>query len=112
MTRHHSKMLRAKNRRIKNLCACAKRTRTQRCRRFCVGHYIKVQSRSIAIGRGAATHSTLITWHLQDSVEFHNGRNVVRDQGVGGSNPLSPINILSRKISGADFFVVGRCGFV
>jgi hypothetical protein len=40
--------------------------------------------------RGAATHSILITCGLPNSVEFNKSRNLVRDQGVGGSNPLSP----------------------
>jgi len=39
-----------------------------------------------------ATHSTPNTCGLQNSVEFNNCRNLVRDQGVGGSNPLSPTN--------------------
>jgi hypothetical protein len=38
----------------------------------------------------AATHSTVTACGLQNSIEFNDCRNLVRDQGVGGSNPLSP----------------------
>jgi hypothetical protein len=38
----------------------------------------------------------------QISVDFNKGWNVVRDQGVGGSNPLSPTNVFNslQSISG------------
>ena len=37
---------------------------------------------------GAPTGSTAITCDLHNSVEFHKQRNLVRDQRVGGSNPI------------------------
>jgi IPT/TIG domain len=52
------------------------------CRRFCSGRSIKVQSRSPSAGELATTHSAPITCGLQNSIEFNNCWNLVRDQGV------------------------------
>jgi hypothetical protein len=41
------------------------------------------------------TPSSQIACGLQVSVDFHNRLNLVRDQGVGGSNPLSPTNLFN-----------------
>src|ERR1700680_1987068 len=40
-----------------------------------------------------AKSSTSITWKQQISTNLNKCRNLVRDQGVGGSNPLSPTNL-------------------
>jgi len=39
-----------------------------------------------------AKPSTPTACGLQNPVEFNKGWNLVRDHGVGGSNPLSPTN--------------------
>jgi len=39
-----------------------------------------------------ASHSIQISWKPRISTDFNNQLNLVRDQGVGGSNPLSPTN--------------------
>jgi hypothetical protein len=51
---------------------------------------IKDQSHSTRSQSAAATRSISNVCDLRNSVEFNNCRNLVRDQGVGGSNPLSP----------------------
>jgi hypothetical protein len=53
----------------------------------------KAQQRATTWQGVAATRSTTITWDLRNSGEFNNCWNLVRDQGVGGSNPLSPTNL-------------------
>jgi len=63
------------------------------CRRFCVGRSTEAQHRSTSHMAVAAMPSTPIICGLQNSIEFNNRRNLVRDQGVGGSNPLSPTNL-------------------
>jgi len=65
-----------------------------RRRRFCSGQSIKAQPRATACRGEAATHSVSITCGLQNPIGFNKRWNLVRDQGVGGSNPLSPTNIL------------------
>jgi len=55
-------------------------------------------SGSIAKPALSATHSTAITYGLQISIIFHNRLNLVRDQGVGGSNPLSPTNLFKHLV--------------
>ena len=45
--------------------------------------------------RERATGSISINYKLQILIGFHNALNLVRDQGVGGSNPLSPTNYLN-----------------
>jgi hypothetical protein len=51
----------------------------------------------------AATHSTPITCGLQNSIQFNKDWNLVRDQGVGGSNPLSPTNLFKHLNSTSGF---------
>src|SRR5207245_5768284 len=60
------------------------------CRRFCVGRSTRVQQRSTQATSPTATRSTAITCARPNSITFNNCWNLVRDQGVGGSNPLSP----------------------
>jgi hypothetical protein len=63
------------------------------CRRFRSGQSTKVQQRSKRHRKEAATHSTSINCRRQNSIGFNKRWNLVRDQGVGGSNPLSPTNL-------------------
>jgi len=62
------------------------------CRRFCDGQSFHVQHGPTAFNKRLATVSISINYKLQISIDFHNLLNLVRDQGVGGSNPLSPTN--------------------
>ncbi len=62
------------------------------CRRFCSGRSTEAQQRSTSHKAVAATPSVPITCGLQNSIVFNERWNLVRDQGVGGSNPLSPTN--------------------
>ncbi len=64
-----------------------------KCRRFCDGQSFKLQHGSTSFNNERATGSTSINYKLQISTDINNGRNLVRDQGVGGSNPLSPTNL-------------------
>ena len=70
--------------------------RFRECRRFCSSKSTRLQQRSTEINKEAATGSTTITWNQQKSTDFNKVWNLVRDQGVGGSNPLSPTNIFNR----------------
>src|ERR1700746_1191770 len=63
---------------------------SERCRRFCSGQSTRAQQRAITCQSNIATRTTPITCDLQNSIEFNKCWNLVRDQGVGGSNPLSP----------------------
>jgi hypothetical protein len=63
------------------------------CRRFCSGRSIKPKQRSRRHWDEATTRLILIACDLQNPIEFKKGWNPVRDQGVGGSNPLSPTNL-------------------
>lgn len=42
-----------------------------------------------------ATGSISISYGALNSVFFNIGRNLIRDQGVGGLNPLSPTNFFN-----------------
>jgi hypothetical protein len=63
------------------------------CRRFCSCHCTSVQQRSTTSCSALPTSTTPIACDLHDSIGFNNRRNLVRDQGVGGSNPLSPTKL-------------------
>ena len=63
------------------------------CRRFCSCQSTLVQQKSTSFNDEGATDTTAITWKQQNSTDFNKGWNLVRDQGVGGSNPLSPTNL-------------------
>jgi hypothetical protein len=65
------------------------------CRRFCSCESTRLQQSSTDFNKQGATGSTAITWNQQNSTDFNKLWNLVRDQGVGGSNPLSPTNIFS-----------------
>src|ERR1700687_4928983 len=60
------------------------------CRRFCSCESTQAQQKSTDFKQQRATGSTAITWNQQNSTNFNKLWNLVRDQGVGGSNPLSP----------------------
>ena len=62
------------------------------CRRFCDSQSFHVQREAITFNQERARGSISIGSELQISTAFHNVPNLVRDQGVGGSNPLSPTN--------------------
>ena len=62
------------------------------CSRFCSGRASKLQRSSPRFNNAATTSATAITWNQRISTDFTNVRNLVRDHGVGGSNPLSPTN--------------------
>jgi hypothetical protein len=62
------------------------------CRRFCVRESLRLQQIATAFNDRLATSSISITQEPQISTDVNNVWNLVRDQGVGGSNPLSPTN--------------------
>jgi len=62
----------------------------QGCRRFCNAQDIEIQHGSIGFNASVVTDSISITCDPRKSTKFNNLWNLVRDQGVGGSNPLSP----------------------
>jgi predicted nucleic acid-binding protein len=64
----------------------------RRCSRICGGESIQNRSDSTAFKQQPATGSTPISYGQQNSTNLNKGWNLVRDQGVGGSNPLSPTN--------------------
>jgi hypothetical protein len=57
---------------------------------FVAANAPRVQSISTALNKQPATGSTAITGSGKSSTSFNNAWNLVRDQRVGGSNPLSP----------------------
>jgi hypothetical protein len=63
-----------------------------RCGRFCGGKSTQKQQISIAFNKERASTSIKISYGPQNSTGFNKHLNRVRDQGVGGSNPLSPTN--------------------
>src|SRR5258706_7429500 len=62
----------------------------QGCRRYCNGQNIEIQHGTIDFNVSVVTDSISITCDPRKSTKFNNRPNLVRDQGVGGSNPLSP----------------------
>src|ERR1017187_3033292 len=72
---------------------------TYRCSRNRSGQSTLEPFRTTVFNTKAATHSIKITYFHSISTDFNQSSNLVRDQGVGGSNPLSPtikINNLHR----------------
>ncbi len=65
---------------------------TLNCRQNCGGETTQLQQSSPSLKRKRATHSTASTWKQENTTDFNKRRNLVRDQGVGGSNPLAPTN--------------------
>ncbi len=60
------------------------------CSRFCVGEGPQKQQTSTTFTKLGVTGSTETSCELQISIGFNKPRNRVRDQGVAGSNPVSP----------------------
>src|ERR1035437_2848030 len=65
---------------------------TYRCSRNRSGQSTLEPFRTTVFNTKAATHSIKITYFRSISTDFNKSSNLVRDQGVGGSNPLSPTN--------------------
>ena len=63
------------------------------CGRFCNGEITQVQQGSISSMASTASHSFATSYEPPKSIGFHSLWNLVRDQGVGGSNPLSPTKV-------------------
>jgi len=64
----------------------------QPCSRFCGGESTQKQEASTTFNKRRATDSIKTSCDLQISTDFSKLRNLVRDQGVAGSNPVSPTN--------------------
>jgi hypothetical protein len=65
------------------------------CSRFCSGLASKEHRISLDFNKVAAIGTIQITLDHQISTDFTKDWNLVRDQGVGGSNPLSPTNLFN-----------------
>src|SRR5579872_1688828 len=66
------------------------------CRRFCSCQSLKELQDSAAFNKQPATGSISTSYEQLISASFNKVLNVVRDQGVGGSNPLSPTNVFNK----------------
>ena len=66
-----------------------------RCRQNCNSRILKEPQISITFNEQHATGSTSISYKPSISAKFNRLLHLVRDQGVGGSNPLSPTNIFN-----------------
>jgi hypothetical protein len=62
------------------------------CRQICDSKSLKLQRIATAFNERPTTDSTSITYEPWISIGFNKVWNLVRDQGVEGSNPLSPTN--------------------
>jgi len=62
------------------------------CGQDCGGQNTRFQQGSPGFKYESATNSTAITSKHENPTDFNKPWNLVRDQGVGGSNPLSPTN--------------------
>jgi hypothetical protein len=76
--------------------AFLKRFTPTRCSRNCDGRSLQKHQSSIGFKTEPANYSKQINWEPLISTGFKKRRELVRDQGVGGSNPLSPTNIIIR----------------
>jgi len=65
---------------------------TADCSRNRSGQSTLEPSRTTAFNKLAATHSIENSYFHSISIDFNKSQNLVRDQGVGGSNPLSTTN--------------------
>ncbi len=81
------------------------------CRQICDSESLRLQQIAAAFNERLATGSISISYEQQIPTGFNTRWNLVRDQGVGGSNPLSPTNLFNnlefRKLSQ----VSPWCGF-
>jgi hypothetical protein len=69
--------------------------RSSNCRRFCSWKSTRVQQNSTWFHDQRTNDSMSITYKQQNPTNFNRLSNLVRDQGVGGSNPLSPTIIFN-----------------
>jgi len=60
------------------------------CRRFCIGQCLRQSKPSTAFNESIAAGSFQSLWKQERTIAINRACNAVRDQGVGGSNPLSP----------------------
>ncbi len=61
-----------------------------KCRRFRSGKSLPNPQTSTKLNRATPTRSIESSYFLQISTDFKKRKNLVRDQEVGGSNPLAP----------------------
>ena len=73
------------------------------CGRFCNCEGLRNLESPIAFYERASTDSKRMSWKPRKSTVFNNRLNLVRDQEVGGSNPLAPTIFFN-------VFVVARAG--
>jgi hypothetical protein len=66
-----------------------------RCRQICVGESLRLQQIATAFNERLCNRFNINQLRQQNSTAFNRGQNLVRDQGVGGSNPLSPANLFN-----------------
>src|ERR1019366_2143464 len=71
------------------------RRQNRDCSRNCNCQSLQEPQTSTDFNDRHATGSISISYKPQLSTDFNNLWNLVRDQGVGGSNPLSPTNIFN-----------------
>ena len=71
------------------------RRQNRDCSRNCNCQSLQEPQTSTDFNDRHATGSISISYKPQLSTDFNNLWNLVRDQGVGGSNPLSPANVLN-----------------
>jgi len=65
--------------------------RTRKCRQFCGCESLQLPQRSIPFNEWLATGSMSNSYKPRISTSFNMGWNLVRDQGVGGSNRFRPL---------------------
>jgi hypothetical protein len=65
------------------------------CSRICSCQSIREHCETTTFTIAAANHSITNRWKRSISTDFNSSLKLVRDQGVGGSNPLSPTNNFS-----------------
>src|SRR5580693_8364883 len=65
------------------------------CSRICSCQSIREHCETTTFTIAAANHSITNRWKRSISTDFNSSLKLVRDQGVGGSNPLSPTNIFN-----------------
>src|ERR1035437_3451873 len=72
------------------------RRQNRDCSRNCNCQSLQEPQTSTDFNDRHATGSISISYKPQLSTDFNNSWNLVRDQGVGGSNPLSPTNVFNK----------------
>jgi len=69
------------------------------CSRICNGQSTPEPQGSTGIKERTVKPSIESTYFHPIPTDFHNRSDLVRDQGVGGSNPLSPTNIVNHLLT-------------